>query len=136
MTTSNVVPAAGRVVTPADNHPPVELPKLTDAQKDVIAKAMATLGDTLAVFVTDEMNEVIVECDKAKKDLQAGPFKLLRILKDTVPADKLALFPTPGSEVGDCPDKYEEPYFRDGKKKFKKTSFYLKYFLLHFPEGK
>lgn len=137
MTTSqsNVVPAADRVVTRTDNAV-IELPKLTDAQKDAVAKTMGTLADTLAVYINDDMNAVIVECDKAKKDLQAGPFKLLRLLKETVPADKLILFPTPGSEIGECPDKYEEPYFRDGKKKFKKTSFYLKWFLHHFPEGK
>lgn len=116
----------------------VELPKLTDSEKDAIAKAMSALSDSLGGFVTTELNAIFVEIDKAKKDLQAGPFRILKWLKTegNIPADKLALFPTPGSEVGDCPDKYEEPYFRDGKKKFKKTSFYLKFFLSHFPEGK
>lgn len=135
MTQANTVPAADRVVARTDNAV-VKLPELTAAEKEAIAKAMSALSDSLASFVTPELNAIFVEIDKAKKDLQVGPFRILKYVKSNIPADKLILFPTPGSEVGDCPDKYEEPYFRDGKKKFKKTSFYLKYFLNHFPEGK
>lgn len=135
MTQVNTVPAADRVVSKNDNAV-VQLPKLTDQEKDAIAKAMSALSDNLSSFVTADWNAIFVDIDKAKKDLQAGPFRVLKYIKSNIPADKLILFPTPGSEVGDCPDKYEEPYFRDGKKKFRKTSFYLKFFLNHFPEGK
>lgn len=135
MTQANTVPAADRNVVRTDNSV-IELPKMTDAEKEAMAKVMSALSDTLASFVTADLNAIIVEIDKAKKDLQAGPFRILKYIKSNIPADKLAMFPTPGSETGNCPDKYEEPYFRDGKKKFKKTSFYLKYFLNHFPEGK
>lgn len=114
----------------------VQLPKLTDQQKEAIDKTMKALADNLSTLVTDEANAIIVRIDHAKKDLGSGPFQLLKWAKTNIPADKLAMFPTPGSETGTCPDKYEEVYHRDGKKKFRKTSFYLKFFLQSFPEGK
>lgn len=116
-------------------HNHVEL-KLTDAQMEAIAKTMEKLEEKLSSVVTDELNGIVVAIDAARKETQAGPFVLLKWFKVNVPAGTLALFPTPGSEVGDCPDKYKEPYYRDGKKKFKQTSFYLRFYLNHFPEGK
>jgi hypothetical protein len=115
----------------------VELPKLTDTQKDAIAKTMVSLSDELAkTFPTDEVDTIIVRTVEAGKDVAAGPWLILKVIKSKVEPGTLAKFPTPGSEVGLCPDKYEEPYFKDGNKKFRKTSFYLKFFLLHMPEGK
>jgi len=115
----------------------VALPKLTDQQKEAIAKSMVSLSDELAkTFPTNDVDAIIVRTVEAGKDVAAGPWLILRVIKDKVAPEVLAKFPTPGSEVGLCPDKYDEPYFKDGNKKFRKTSFYLKFFLQNMPEGK
>lgn len=123
------------------NNAALELPKLTPAQMEAINKTMAGLQEKLSAFVSgDEVNDIIIAIDTAKKDLQAGPWKLVSFLKDPdhIPVKMLSLFPTPGTtaETSDVPDTYYEPYFRDGNKKFRKTSFYLKLFLGYIPEGK
>lgn len=131
----NAIPASDRTVTPAHNKP-VDATKLTDAQKDAIAQAQDKLVEKLGAVIDDEVNDIVVKIDEDRKNAAAGPFILLKWFKMHVDADVLETFPTPGSEVGDNPDKYSEPYFRDGKKKYKATSFYLKFFLQSFPAGK
>lgn len=103
-------------------------PKLTDAQMKAIASTMDKLADNLSALVTPEANTMVETIIQARKDWQGGPFKLLAFAKDTYGEEQLASFPTPGSEVGDCPDKYKIPYYRDGKLKFKATSFYAEFF--------
>jgi hypothetical protein len=138
ITTTLNVPAVDRTVTSKDNQPAngIKLPKLTEEQMTAIAKAQDALVDKLGAIVTDDVNEIIVTIENARKDAAAGPFKLLKWFMENVDEETLAMFPTPGSDVGDNPDKYSEPYFRDGKRKWKATSFYLKFFLQRFPAGK
>lgn len=138
ITTTANVPAVDRTVTSKDNQPDngIKLPKLTEEQMAAIAKAQDALVDKLGAIVTDDVNDIIVTIENARKDAAAGPFKLLKWFMENVDEETLAMFPTPGSDVGDNPDKYSEPYFRDGKRKWKATSFYLKLFLQRFPAGK
>lgn len=130
------VPSAAGAVSVLHNQAPVTLPKLTDAQKEAIDKTMKALADKLASVVDDEVNSLVVAIEVNKKEVATGPFRIMRWAMDHIDAATLALFPTPGSDTGDCPDKYEEVHFRDGKKKFRATSFYLKWFLSTFPEGR
>lgn len=104
------------------------VPKLTDSQMKAIAATMDKLADTLAAKVTDEAEQMVKAIVQAKKDWQGGPFRLLDFAKRTYTGAELASFPTPGSEVGECPDKYKVPYWRDGKLKFKATSYYAEHF--------
>jgi len=101
-----------------------QLPKLTDSQMKAIAVTMDKLADTLAGKITTEMNAAIGTMVKAKKDWQGGPLVLLGWIKQQFDAATILSFPTPGSDVGECPDKYKVPYYRDGKLKFKATTFY------------
>lgn len=101
-----------------------QLPKLTDSQMKAISVTMGKLADTLASKITTEMNEAIGVVVKAKKDWQGGPLVLLGWIKQQFDAETIKSFPTPGSDVGECPDKYKVPYYRDGKLKFKATTFY------------
>lgn len=134
MTTNELLNTAA--VAGHNNKAP-ELPKLTDQQKEAIAKTMVSLSDELAkTFPSADVDAIIVRTVEAGKDVAAGPWLILRVIKDKVAPEILAKFPTPGSDVGNCPDKYQEPYFKDGNKKFRATSFYLKFFLQHMPEGK
>lgn len=103
-------------------------PKLTDSQLKAIAQTMDKLADSLSTLVTSEADLMVKQIVQARKDWQGGPFKLLAFAKDAYGEEQLASFPTPGSEVGDCPDKYKIPYYRDGKLKFKATSFYAEFF--------
>jgi hypothetical protein len=103
-------------------------PKLTDSQMKAIAQTMDKLADSLSAMVTPEMNEAVAVIVQARKDWQGGPFILLGFGKVTYGDKVLNTFPTPGVEVGECPDKYKVPYYRDGKLKFKATSFYLEFF--------
>lgn len=135
MNTQANIPAADRTVTKSDNAP-LDPTKLTDAQRQAIAKTRDALVTELSSIVTEEVNNIVVWIDQSKKDADSGPFVILKWFKENVDSDTLAKFPRPGSELGDNPDKYKEPYFREGKLKFKATSFYLKFFLSAFPEGK
>lgn len=128
------VPSASGTVA-LNHNAPVQLPKLTDAQKEAIDKGMRALADKLASVVDEEVNALVISIEHSKKEVATGPFRIMRWAMDHINTDTLALFPNPGSDTGDCPDKYEEVYFRDGKKKFRATSFYLKWFLNTFPEG-
>lgn len=102
-----------------------QLPKLTDSQLKAIAQTMDKLADTLSADLTDEMEITIEKIIQGKKDWQGGPFVLLGQMRNKYGVEKLDSFPTPGMDVGDCPDKYKVPYYRDGKLKFKATTFYL-----------
>ncbi len=105
-----------------------QAPKLTDNQMKAIAATMDKLADSLSAMVTPEMNAAVAVIVQARKDWQGGPFILLGYGKVTYGDKVLNTFPTPGVEVGECPDKYKVPYYRDGKLKFKATSFYLEFF--------
>lgn len=105
-----------------------DVPKLSDAQLSSIAKAQNHLADTLADKVTPAMNTAVATAIRAKKEWQGGPFVLLMMAKDVYSDNLLKSFPVPGMEVGTNPDKYKVPYFRDGKQKFKATSFYAEFF--------
>lgn len=109
-------------------HNTSALPKLTDSQMKAIAATMDKLADSLSAMVTPEMNAAVATIVQARKDWQGGPFILLGYGKVTYGDAVLNTFPTPGVEVGECPDKYKVPYYRDGKLKFKATSFYLEFF--------
>lgn len=110
-------------------------PKLTDAQMKVIAQTMDKLADMLSAGVTAEMETAVVKIIQGRKDWQGGPFVLLGYARQKYGAETLNSFPTPGVEVGDCPDKYKVSYYRDGKQKFKATSFYLEFYK-RTPSGK
>ena len=118
------------LVNPAavPGHNSATTPKLTDAQMKAIAATMDKLADKLSAMVTPEMNDAVAVIVQARKDWQGGPFILLGFGKETYGDAILNTFPTPGVEVGECPDKYKVPYYRDGKLKFKATSFYLEFF--------
>ena len=121
------------------NSAAIQKPKLTDQQNEAIDKAMRAIAEQLSTVVDEELNNIVVQIDTDKKAARNGPFRLLRWLKEKVPSEKIGLFPTPGSKAEDGvaqPDIYSEAYFRDGNKKFRKTSFYLKFFLNYLPEGK
>ncbi len=132
---TGTVPAADREVTVNDNKP-LQLPKLTDAEKEAIDKTMKAIMEKVADVVDQEVNGFVVKLNVDVKEVEAAPFRILKWAMTHIPADKLAIFPKPGSDTGNCPDKYEEVYFRDGKKKFRQTSFYLRWFLSVWPEGK
>lgn len=121
-----VIPSADGRVTAAHNQTAV--PKLTDAQMKAIAQTMDKLADNLSAKVSPEMDNAVGVIVQAKKDWQGGPLVLLGWIKQQFDEATIASFPTPGMEVGDCPDKYKTPYYRDGKLKFKATSFYLELF--------
>jgi len=104
------------------------LPKLTDSQMQSIAKTMDKLADSLASMITPEMDAAVSKAIQAKKDWQGGPLILLGFIKSQFSDAVVSSFPTPGSDVGECPDKYKVPYYRDGKLKFKATTFYLEAF--------
>lgn len=110
------------------NVAPPQLPKLTDNQMKAIAQTMDKLADSLASKVTTEMNDAVGVIIQAKKDWQGGPLVLLSWIKDQFDDATIQSFPTPSSDVGECPDKYKVPYYRDGKLKFKATTFYLELF--------
>lgn len=118
------------LVNPAavTGHNQPAAPKLTDSQMKAIAQTMDKLADSLSAQVGDEAETMIGTIIQAKKDWQGGPFRLLDYAKRTYTAEVIRTFPTPGSEVGECPDKYKVPYYRDGKLKFKATSFYAEFF--------
>lgn len=111
----------------AGHNQPTET-KLTDAQMKAIAQAMDKLADTLSAGVTDEMETSVVRIIQGRKDWQGGPFVLLNHAIEKYGIETLNTFPTPGMEVGECPDRYKIPYYRDGKLKFKATSFYLEFY--------
>lgn len=102
--------------------------KLTDDQMKAIAKTMDKLADTLSAGVTDEMETSVTKVLQGRKDWQGGPLVLLVLARAKYGKEMLDSFPTPGVEVGECPDKYKVPYYRDGKLKFKATSFYLEFY--------
>lgn len=129
------IPATDRNVTRGHNQPAAKI-ELTPEQMKAIAQSRDALITELSSVVEDELNDIIVKVEHAKKDVQAGPFAILSWFRENVEPEILEKFPKPGSEFGDNPDKYKEPYYRDGKLKFKATSFYLKFFLTSFPEGK
>lgn len=106
------------------NHPTNQPPKLTDAQMKAIASTMDKLADTLAGKITSEMETAVNTIVQAKKDWQGGPLVLLTFIKSQFDDETIKSFPTPGSDVGECPDKYKIPYYSQGKQKFKATSFY------------
>lgn len=110
-------------------------PKLTDSQMKAIAATMDKLADTLSAKVTAGMETAVVKIIQGRKDWQGGPFVLLGQARAEYGVDALNSFPTPGVEVGECPDKYKIPYYRDGKLKFKATSFYLEFYK-RTPSGK
>lgn len=112
----------------AGHNQPATTVKLTDSQMKAIAQTMDKLADSLSASVTPEADTLVQTIVQAKKDWQGGPFRVLDYAKRTYGEEQLASFPTPGSEVGDCPDKYKIPYYRDGKLKFKATSFYAEFF--------
>jgi len=109
-------------------HNQPQLPKLTDSQMKAIAQTMDKLADTMVALVDDTAEVMVTTIIQAKKDWQGGPFRLLGYAKEHYTEAQLAAFPTVGSEVGECPDKYKIPYYRDGKLKFKATSFYAEFF--------
>lgn len=112
-----------------------EVPKLTDSQMKAIAAAMDKLADMLSAKVTGDMETAVAKIIQGKKDWQGGPFVLLGLARATYGVETLDTFPTPGVEVGECPDKYKVPYYRDGKLKFKATSFYAEHYK-RTPRGK
>lgn len=105
-----------------------QLSKLTDSQMKAIAKTMDALADSLSSQVTAEMETAVTKIIQGRKDWQGGPFVLLAQAQEKYGAETLDTFPTPGVEVGEQPDKYKIPYYRDGKLKFKSTSFYLEFY--------
>lgn len=109
-------------------HNQSALPKLTDSQMKAIAQTMDKLADGMVALVDDTAEAMVSTIIQAKKDWQGGPFKLLDYAKEHYTEAQLSAFPTVGSEVGECPDKYKTPYYRDGKLKFKATSFYAEFF--------
>lgn len=119
----------------AGHNSATALPKLTDAQMKAIAQTMDKLADNLSSDVTSDMETAVAKIIQGRKDWQGGPFVLLNFARAKYGVEKLDTFPTPGSEVGECPDKYKTPYYRDGKLKFKATSFYLEFYK-RTPEGK
>lgn len=127
------IPASDRTVSKSDNV--LDYENLTDAQREAIAKTRDSLITELSKLITDDVNAIVVRIDAAAKDAKSGPFDILEWFRSNIDADELAKFPRPGSKLGDNPDIYKEVYFRDGNKKFKPTSFYLKFFLNAFPEG-
>lgn len=112
-----------------------QLPKLTDSQMKAIAQTMDKLAEKLSADVTPEMETAVKRIIQGRKDWQGGPFVLLGYARTKYGVETLDSFPTPGIEVGECPDKYKMPYYRDGKLKFKATSFYLEFYK-RTPEGK
>lgn len=139
MTATNAIPTADGKVTVLHNQQAPEKPKLTDQQKEAVFKTMTALADNLADVVTAELDTILVTYDRNAKDAENAPFALLQWAKSNVTAEKLAKFPVPGSKADDgfpVPDQYYEMYYRDGKKKFRQTSFYLKFFLTNVPHGK
>lgn len=117
------------------HNQPNPLPKLTDSQMKAIAQTMDKLADTLSSKVSADMETAVVKIIQGRKDWQGGPFVLLSLARTTYGIDTLDAFPTPGVEVGECPDKYKVPYYRDGKLKFKASSFYLEFYK-RTPSGK
>lgn len=116
-------------------HNQATAPKLTDSQMKAIAATMDKLADTLSANITPEMETAVKRIIQGRKDWQGGPFVLLGLARAQYGVEALDSFPTPGVEVGECPDKYKTPYYRDGKLKFKATSFYLELYK-RTPEGK
>ena len=112
-----------------------QLPKLTDSQMKAIAQTMDKLADTLSAKVSEDMETAVTKIIQGRKDWQGGPFVLLGLARKTYGIEALDAFPSPGVEVGECPDKYKVPYYRDGKLKFKATSFYLE-FVKRTPAGR
>lgn len=121
-------PATVAVHGRPSHNQPVAAPKLTDEQMKAIAATMDKLADSLSVKVSPDMETAVVKIVQGRKDWQGGPFVLLALARATYGVDALDSFPSPGVEVGDCPDKYKVPYYRDGKLKFKATSFYLEFY--------